>query len=157
MVMSLGGLQAVSRLHTFLACSFDLLSHFFNSGFPNADLVFGLSVADKIGTDPPVVVFQGCSEDDVVHVVVTGEGGSEPDWHLGQWEVGVLVVGGGVEVMDEEWEPLSLGSFCMWVSPLDEPYEFGLQLVPVVIGNVEPRCLAMVVFKPSRAYTSVLG
>jgi hypothetical protein len=73
-----------------LACLFDSLSCFFDPGFPDADLVFSLSVADEVGTDPPVVVLQGCSEDNIVHVVVTGEGSSEPDWHLGQWEVGVF-------------------------------------------------------------------
>jgi hypothetical protein len=129
---------------------------FFDPGLPDADLVLGLSVTDEVGADPPIVVFQGRPEDDVVHVVVAGEGGSEPDGHLGQREVGLLVVSGGVEVVDEEGESLSLGPFCMRVSSLDEPNELGLHLVPVVVGDVEPGCLSGVLFESNRAHASVL-
>jgi hypothetical protein len=132
------GLQAEPRLYPFLARPFDALRGLFDSGLPDADLVFGLPIADEIGADSPVVVFQGRPEDDVVHAAVTGEGGGEPDGELGQGEVGLLVVGWGVEVVEEDGESLSPSSFCMGVSSLDEPYELGLLLVPVVVGDVEP-------------------
>jgi hypothetical protein len=132
------GLQAEPRLYSFLPCSLDSLRGLFDPGLPDADLVFGLSVADEVCADPPIVVLQGRPEDDVVHAAVAGEGGGEPNRELGHGEVGLFVVGWGVEVVEEDGEPLSSSPFCMGVSSLNEPYELGLLLVPVVVGNVEP-------------------
>jgi hypothetical protein len=101
------GLQAEPGLYPFFSGSLDALRGLFDPGLPDADLVFGLSVADEVGADPPIVVFQGRPEDDVVHAAVTGEGGGEPDGELGHGEVGLLVVGWGVEVVEEDGEPLS--------------------------------------------------
>jgi hypothetical protein len=78
--MGPGGLQTEPRLYPFLACSLDSLRGLFDPGLPDADLVFGLSVADEVRADSPVVVFQGRPEDDVIHAAVAGEGGGEPDW-----------------------------------------------------------------------------
>jgi hypothetical protein len=149
------GLQAEPGLYPFFPGSFDALRGLFDPGLPDADLVFGLSVADEVGADSPVVVFQGRPEDDVVHTAVTGEGGGEPDGELGHGEVGLFVVSWGVEVVEEDGEPLSSGPLCMRVSPLDESYEFGLLLVPVVVRDVEPGRLSGVLFESDGAHTFV--
>jgi hypothetical protein len=80
--MGMGSFQVVLCLHAFLACTFNLLSCFFNLGFPDADLIFGLAVTDEVSADPPIVVLQGHLEDNIVHIVVTGKDSGEPDWHL---------------------------------------------------------------------------
>jgi hypothetical protein len=49
----------------------------------------------------------------------TREGGGEPDGELGHGEVGLLVIGWGVEVVKEDGEPLSVGPFCVGVSSLE--------------------------------------
>jgi hypothetical protein len=84
------------------------LGGLFSSGFPDADLVFGVTVADDVGTYAPVVVLESSLEDGVVHIVVAGEGGGEPDRHLGEGEIGVFVVRPGRqdELIDRESFPL---------------------------------------------------
>jgi hypothetical protein len=92
------GLQTVARLRAFFAGALDSLRRFFDPGLPDSDLVFAVTVADDVRADAPIVVLEGCEQDGVIHVVVAGEGGGEPDRHLFEGEVRVGVVGGGEEV-----------------------------------------------------------
>jgi hypothetical protein len=97
---------------------------------------------------PQLLCFEGGQEDRVVHVVVSGEGGGEPDWHLFEGEVGVGVVSGGEEVSAVDGEspslcPLSVRS----PDPLYEPNELRFDLGPVVVGDVEPGGLPVVLLE----------
>jgi hypothetical protein len=106
--MSVCRFESEPGLGTFFSGPFHSLGGFFSSGFPDADLVLGVSVADDVGAYSPVIVLEGGLEDGVVHIVVAGEGGGEPDGHLGKGEVGVLIVGSGRqdELVDRESFPL---------------------------------------------------
>jgi hypothetical protein len=57
--MGSSGLQAVAGVHALFVGPLNSLCGFLDSGLPDADLVFGLSVADEVRADPPVVVLQG--------------------------------------------------------------------------------------------------
>jgi hypothetical protein len=88
-------LESEPGLGAFFSGPLHSLSGFFSPGFPDADLVFGVSVPDDVGTNAPVVMLKGGLEDGVIHIVVAGEGGGEPDGHLGKGKVGVFIVGVG--------------------------------------------------------------
>jgi hypothetical protein len=103
--------ESESGLGTFFSGPFHSLSGFLGPGFPDADLVFGVAVADDVGAYPPVIVLEGGLEDGIVHVVMAGEGGGEPDGHLGEGKVGVFVVGSGCQDKLVDREPSSLGPF----------------------------------------------
>jgi hypothetical protein len=94
-------------LGTLFSGSLHSLSGFFGSGFPDTDLVFGVAIADDVGAYAPVVMLESSLEDGVVHVVMTGEGGGEPDGHLGEGKIGIFVVGSGRqdELIDRESLP----------------------------------------------------
>jgi hypothetical protein len=101
-------LESIPGLGAFFSGPLHSLSGLFGPGFPDADLVFGVAVADDVGTYTPIIVLEGGLEDSVVHIVVAGEGGGEPDGHLGKGEIGVFVVGSGRqdELVDRESSPL---------------------------------------------------
>jgi hypothetical protein len=84
-------------------------------------------------------------------VVVTGEGGGEPDGHLFEWHICIGVVGGGEEVSAVHGEPPSLCAFHMrGPGPMNEPDVCRLDLLSLFVGDVEPQGLPAVVFEPFR-------
>jgi hypothetical protein len=110
--MGVCSFEAEPGLSALFSSALDSLGSFLCSGFPDADLVFAEAVADDVRAYAPVVVFEGGSEDGVVHVVVAGEGGGEPDRYLAEREVCVFIIGRGEvhELVDRE--PLSFCTLC---------------------------------------------
>jgi hypothetical protein len=131
-------------LGALFSSALDLLGGFLCLGFPDADLVFAQAVADDVRAYAPVVVFEGGGEDSIVHVVVAGEGGGEPDRYLAKTEVCVFVIGRGEEHELVDREPLSFCPFGVGVSSLYKVNVWGLNLIALVVGNVEPLCLSFV-------------
>jgi hypothetical protein len=99
------GLKAVSGRGAFFAGTLHSLGGFLDSGFPNPDLLLTIAIPDDVRADSPIVVFEGGDEDCVVHVVVAGEGGGEPDWHLFEGEIGFGIISGGEEVSAVDGNP----------------------------------------------------
>jgi hypothetical protein len=122
---------------------------------PNPKVAASFTIADDIHADPPIVVLKGGHEDGVVHVIVAGEGGSEPDGHLLQWYICVGVVGGGEEVSAVDGESLSLSPLNVGVPcTLYEPDILGFNLSPIVVGDVEPCRLSSVFLKIQRTHSN---
>jgi hypothetical protein len=93
-------------------------------------------------------VLEGGQEDRVVHVIVAGEGGGEPDGHLFEGLVRFGVVGGGEYISAIDGEPSSLGPLGMrGPNPLHEPDKFRFDLCPVVVGDVEAGGLSMILLE----------
>jgi hypothetical protein len=81
-------------------------------------------------------------------MVVAGEGGGEPDWHLFQGYVGVRVVSGGEGVCSVAGESLSLCPFHVGgPGPMHEPDILWFDLGTIIVGDVEPGGLPVVLFE----------